>query len=114
MSDAIQAEATERREGHRTLSLQMEEVRSEVATVKTDVATVRSEVGTVKAELDKVAKGLRILRRKATRDVAALTEELAKLNRRALAIALAAVLAALGSIPEARAMGLALAKGLMH
>lgn len=107
MSDAIQNEAQERREGHRTLLLQMEELRAEVSTIKADV-------GTVRAELSKLAKGLRILRRKATRDITALTEELAKLNRRALAIALAAVLAALGSIPEARTAAIAIVKGLMH
>jgi hypothetical protein len=96
----IEQEAIERREGHRTLSLQVEEVRSDVVAVKAEVA--------------KMAKGLRILRRKTAKNVEALTEELAKLNRRALAIALAAVLAAVGSIPEARALAVAIAKGLMH
>lgn len=98
--DAVAREATERRDSCRTLSLQIEEVRGEVSSVKADVS--------------RIAKGLRILRRRVGRDVTALTEELAKLNRRALAIALAAVLAALGSIPEARALAVAIVKGLMH
>lgn len=105
--EAVRQEAQERREGMRIVSLQIEELRSEVTTVKSDVSTVKAEVHTI-------AKGLRILKRRARRDIAALTEELAKLNRRAFAIALAAVLAALGSIPEARALGLAIVKGLMH
>jgi Pyruvate/2-oxoacid:ferredoxin oxidoreductase gamma subunit len=96
----VESEAIERREGHRVLSLQIEEVRSDVASVKTDMG--------------KLAKSFRILRRKATKDIAALTEELAKLNRRALAIAMAAILAAVGSIPEARALAAAIVKGLMH
>lgn len=104
---AITQEAEERRAGHRTMSLQLEEV-------KADVGTVRLDMISLKADVAKVAKGLRILKRSTTKNVAGLTEELAKLNRRALAIALAAVLAALGSIPEARAAGLAIVKGLMH
>lgn len=100
MSDAIHNEAQERREGQKGLALQIEEVRGDVAVVKTEVA--------------KIAKGLRFLKRRVGRDVEALTEELAKLNRRALAIALAAVLAALGSLPEARALAAVIAKGLIH
>lgn len=99
MSDAIQSEAQERRDGHRTLSLQIEEV--------------RGEVGAVKAEVGKVAIGLRRLKRRSSREVAALTEELAKLNRRALAIAFAAVLASLGSLPEARAILAQLVKSMV-
>lgn len=98
--DAVAREAIERREGHKGLALQIEEVRGDVGVVKTEVA--------------KIAKGLRILKKKAGKDIAALTEEMAKLNRRALAIALAAVLAALGSIPEARALAMTIVKGLMH
>lgn len=98
MSDAIHNEAQERRAGQQGLSDQIEQVRGDVSQVKADVA--------------KIGKGLRILKKKAGRDIAALTEEMAKLNRRALAIALAAVLAALGSIPEARALALVIAKGL--
>lgn len=98
--NAVDREAVERREGHKGLALQIEEV--------------RGEVGQIKTELHAVAKGLRFLKRRVGKDVTALTEELAKLNRRALAIALAAVLAALGSIPEARALASVIVKGLMH
>lgn len=98
--EAVRQEAQERREGHKTLSLQIDDLSNRVNDLTQEVA--------------KIGKGLRVLKRKAARDIAALTEELAKLNRRALAIALAAVLAALGSIPEARALAVTIAKGLMH
>lgn len=98
--DAIAREAVERRDGLRTLSLQLEDV--------------RTEVGSMRGELTKVSKGLRVLKRKANQDIEALVGSMEKLNRRALAIALAAVLAAVGSIPEARALAAAIAKGLMH
>ena len=38
--DAVAREATERRDGHRTLSLQIEEVRGDVSAVKADVAKI--------------------------------------------------------------------------
>ena len=98
--EAVRQEAQERREGHKTLSIQIDEL--------------SSRVNGLAEEVGKIGKSLRVLKRKAQRDIAALTEELAKLNRRALAIALAAVLAALGSIPEARALAIAIVKGLMH
>lgn len=98
--EAVRQEAQERREGHRTLSLQIDDLSTRVNDLTQEVA--------------KIGKGLRVLKRKAARDIHALTEELAKLNRRAFAIALAAVLAALGSIPEARSLALTIAKGLMH
>jgi len=104
---AITQEAQERREGQRTISLQVEEVRADVASVKAEVATVKAAVATVQHDV-------KVIRRRARRDVSTLTEELAKLNRRVLAIALAAVLAAFGSIPEARAVVLALVRSVVH
>ena len=104
--DAVAREATERRDGERTLSLQIEEVRG-------NVSEVRCEIASVKTDVAKIANGLRFLKRRVAHDITALTEELAKLNRRALAIAMAAVLAALGSIPEARALAVAIMKGIM-
>ena len=98
--NAVDREAIERRDGQKGLALQIEEVRADVSAVK--------------ADLHDVARSLRVLKRRVGRDVTALTDELAKLNRRALAIALAAVLAALGSVPEARALAAVIVKGLMH
>lgn len=98
MDTCIQ-EAEERRRGDQAILERLGRVEDRV-----------SELVLVSA---KNTKETRMLRRRARKDVAGLQDEMAKLNRRALAIALAAVLAALGSIPEARALAGVIVKGLM-
>lgn len=98
--EAVKLEAQERRESDRVLSAQLDRLRTEIVTTKEAMVKVSADFSQH--------------RRRAKRNHSTLTEGLDRLNRRALAIALAAVLAALGSIPEARALAVAIAKGLMH